>query len=238
MNPDIKELLEFKPESWRALQRIQKIKSSAESLQSSTDSYFAFNDEEQEVLRSLQNQEYLIDREMKPIIYLGLVDLLFAYSYDHRTTMGESTVESCWTICKLSGTLCAFDQFKSLKDVIICCLRRSITFPLYRAFELSLKVFEDVVVLLKLGRRAVLKAMIAFRQLTRSNEQMFLFDRIFITDYLIWLQSSCSDKILKSLASELHHFKFTKSLISDWDLENLEQESLIRKEQEENEGET
>ena len=41
---------------------------------------------------------------MKPL-YLGLVDLLFAYCYDHRTTEGEGNVESAWTMCKLSSTL-------------------------------------------------------------------------------------------------------------------------------------
>ncbi len=37
--------------------------------------------------------------------YLGLVDVLLACCYDDRTTQSEPTVESAWTVAKLSGTL-------------------------------------------------------------------------------------------------------------------------------------
>ena len=29
---------------------------------------------------------------MKRTLYLGLVDIIFAFAYDHRTTLGESNV--------------------------------------------------------------------------------------------------------------------------------------------------
>lgn len=35
----------------------------------------------------------------------SLVDIVFCYAYDYRVTLGESTVESAWTIVKLSPTL-------------------------------------------------------------------------------------------------------------------------------------
>lgn len=37
----------------------------------------------------------------------GLLDLLYAYAYDARTTMCEPTVGSAWTIARLSG-LCSW----------------------------------------------------------------------------------------------------------------------------------
>lgn len=37
--------------------------------------------------------------------YLGLVDLIFAYSYNHRMFEGENSVESVWCIGKVSPTL-------------------------------------------------------------------------------------------------------------------------------------
>lgn len=40
---------------------------------------------------------------------LGLADILFAYAYDHRTTQGEPTVESGWTITVLSPLLSWLD---------------------------------------------------------------------------------------------------------------------------------
>ena len=34
----------------------------------------------------------LLDKAMKRTLYLGLVDIIFAFAYDHRTTLGESNV--------------------------------------------------------------------------------------------------------------------------------------------------
>jgi len=42
-------------------------------------------------------------------IYLGLVDLLFAYSYNHRFTEGENNIESAWTIGKISPTISSLE---------------------------------------------------------------------------------------------------------------------------------
>lgn len=59
---------------------------------------------------------------------------------------------------------------------------------------------------------------------------MYLIDRVYITDYCIWIQKA-SDKQLKSLASELNHFEFQREL-SDWELEDLEKAAKERKEEE------
>lgn len=59
------------------------------------------------LFRRLANREYLIPagglEERK--VLLGLADVLFAYAYDHRTTGGEPTVESGWTVAVLSPLL-------------------------------------------------------------------------------------------------------------------------------------
>jgi protein SHQ1 len=226
MNEEIPRLLQFTPESWKALSRIQTAKLEAkkegEQIQVQ-DPYLDITPEESEKLVQLPNKSYLVDEEMKPRLYLGLVDILFAFCYNHRTTEGESTVESAWTICKLSGTLSALDTYASLQDVLVSCLRRSLCFPLYRTFALFQKVVQDVVVLLKLGKRAILKAFLEIKMVLEVNETMYLMDRIFITDYCIWIQKA-SEKHIKSLASELHHYKTTKAM-SGWDLEEWEQQA-------------
>jgi protein SHQ1 len=226
MNKEIPKLIEFRPLSWKALGRVQKSK---DNLQQ--DIFFTFNEQEQEQLQKLVNKKHFIDNEMKPKLYLGLVDILFAYCYNHRTTEGEDTVESAWTICKLSGTLSSFDTFHSVLDVIQCCIRRSLIYPLYRSFELAQKVVQDVVVLLKLGKRAILKALIQIKTLFSVHDYMYLMDRIYITDYCVWIQSA-SDKQFKSLASELHHMEIPKS-ITGWDLEMLEEAAFKLKQEEE-----
>lgn len=47
-----------------------------------------------------------MNKEERKTAWLSLVDILYAFSYDFRTTLGENTVESAWTINKLSATLC------------------------------------------------------------------------------------------------------------------------------------
>eukprot|EP00842_Homolaphlyctis_polyrhiza_P005828 jgi/Hompol1/6246/HPOL_002240-RA len=227
---EIQRLIKYKPESWKALKRIQTHAEAIQQQQQSNeiltaDPYLEFNAKEQDQLRQLSNRRFLvkdlIDPPMEQALFLGLVDIMFGYCYNVRTTEGEDTVESPWTLCKLSGTLSAFDIFSSLSDVVVCCLRRSLAYPLYRNFALSQRVMEDVVVMLKLGRRAILKALLHTKRLLERDEITFVLDRIWITDYCVWIQHA-SDRRLRSLASQLHHFQISREL-TGWPLGELEE---------------
>ena len=136
---------------------------------------------------------------------MSLLDILFAYSYNERVTEGENTVESGWTICKLSGTLCAFNSFETLEQVGICCFRRALCFPLYRNYELASLVWKDMVILLKLGKRAILKALLKIKSVLAVQDQLYILDRIYITDYCVWIQSA-SDSVIAQLASKANHY--------------------------------
>jgi hypothetical protein len=52
---------------------------------------------------------HLLEETEMRVALLGLVDIMFAYAYNNRVTEGENTVESTWTIRKLSSTLSWFD---------------------------------------------------------------------------------------------------------------------------------
>jgi len=67
-----------------------------------------FSEAEIDLLKELPNKEYLLDAEDIKKLSLNLIDILYASCYNHRTTLGENTVESSWTINKLSSTLCWF----------------------------------------------------------------------------------------------------------------------------------
>lgn len=79
---------------------------------------------------------------------LSLLDILLAYQYDVRSTLGEETVESGWTVAKLSPTLQTHLKWTggdgAVKRVVIEFIRRVLTFPLYRSWELALQVVIDV----------------------------------------------------------------------------------------------
>ena len=76
-----------------------------------------------------------IDEQQQQSLLLGLLDILFAYVYDHLTTDGDPSIESSWTLCTLSCTLSwleSFDQTDVLRDVIRFSSRRSLIYPYIR----------------------------------------------------------------------------------------------------------
>lgn len=78
----------------------------------------AFNTTEVDVLKELPNKEYLLNSEEVQSLCLNLVDILFANCYNHRTTLGENTTESSWTINKLSSTLSWFQVRLSISEAL------------------------------------------------------------------------------------------------------------------------
>jgi protein SHQ1 len=77
-----------------------------------------YSEEETKMLDelSLKDLSQSNDDTMKQIHY-QLVDILFCYCYNVRSTEGENTVESDWTISKLSATL-TFLQVKFLHGTL------------------------------------------------------------------------------------------------------------------------
>ncbi|XP_060574596.1 protein SHQ1 homolog [Ruditapes philippinarum] len=155
-------------------------------------------EDEKEVMRKLPRKEYILDVTEETGVYLGLVDILYAYCYNHRTTEGENNCESGWTICKISSTLSWLEVFSSLEDVVRSCFRRSICYPLYRQWKLNQSVLKDVVTILQLGRRSVLKVLLEIRGILMDQDCRYVLNDLYITDYCVWIQSA-SEKKLQSL---------------------------------------
>lgn len=123
--------------------------------------------EEQEELAGLTNREFLPfeSPEETKAVALGLLDLLLAFAYDHRTTGGEPTVETCWTLATLSPALCWLETYyprheedegegddcapipppppPSAASVIRSFYRRSLTYPYLRVWKLSARCVAD-----------------------------------------------------------------------------------------------
>lgn len=101
---------EFNPEHYLAdffqtdsIDPLISFKSTAETIKDE------WSEEDLNCLKNFANKEYLMDHDTLQLTYLGLVDILLSYCYDSRTTMADPTVESAWTIAKLSGTLSWFE---------------------------------------------------------------------------------------------------------------------------------
>lgn len=71
------------------------------------------NEVDKEDLLKLPRKEHLLDKGSRSIVYLGLVDILYSWCYNHRITLGENCPESAWNIAKLSATLSWLDVSNS-----------------------------------------------------------------------------------------------------------------------------
>ena len=162
----------------------------------------------------------LIEDE-RPLL-LGILDILFAYCYNHRTSEGENTVESTWTIWKLSSTLSCLETFSNPRETMIASVRRSLAYPLYRNWKLSTAVLKDVIALLRLGKLMIVKVFLEMYQMFERDELRFYVNSLYIQDYCLWIQQ-LSDTKISALGSELRSLELAKGDVG-WQLEQLEKE--------------
>ncbi|KAK7111466.1 protein SHQ1 homolog [Littorina saxatilis] len=189
------------------------------------------SEEEKDKLLKLPKKKHLIDADVLPTVYLGLVDIVFAYAYNHRVLYGESNTESGWTIAKLAATLSWFESFTSLQDVVVSCVRRALAYPLHRNWQLCEKVLEDVQTLFAGGKKPLLKCLLDVHAALIVSDPHYIFNDLYITDYCVWIQSAKSKKI-QSLADALKATVVAKSDVG-FELEELENAAaLVVKEQE------
>ncbi|KAJ2487215.1 hypothetical protein IWW37_005337 [Coemansia sp. RSA 2050] len=198
-------------------------------LSEAVEAWAEFTDKESAAMLDLPRKTHLVSDHQS--IYLGLVDILFAYSLDHRINLGDSTVESPWTIGAVSSTLSTLEQFSALRPTIVACFRRALAYPLYRNWDLCEKVLEDVYVLFKLGLRAILKVLLDIKLMFDHHDAYYVYSKLYLDDYCVWLQTSATDKAIKSLAHKLHHFELEKDELG-WHLEDFEDLALQTSESE------
>ncbi|XP_063234378.1 protein SHQ1 homolog isoform X2 [Bacillus rossius redtenbacheri] len=179
-----------------------------------------FSAAELDVLKELHNREYLLDKEVLHQVYLGLVDIIAAYCYNHRTTLGEDTSESAWTINKLSSTLSWLQSFGTAQDVAEAFVRRALCYPLHRHWELALRVLEDARCVLRLGKKQLLRCLLGVRALFVASEPRYILNQLYVEDYCVWVQHASLHR-LQSLAEALGKVTLDKSAM-DLDLPELE----------------
>lgn len=95
-----------------------------------------------------------------------------------------------------------------------------------------MKVLQDVYVILKLGRRGILRALLTVKGVLDHDDVYYVYSKIFLEDYCVWIQGA-SEKVIRTLAHEVHHFQPNKSEL-EWHLEELE--TLAKEAPEEDNG--
>ena len=179
----------------------------------------AWTEEERERLQRLPRVELMVDAPKREL--LGLVDMLFGWAYDCRITEGEHTVESGWTISRLSATLSHLVEHRGLKEAAVACMRRALAYPLLRHWDLAAAVLADVAELLRLGRRAVLRCLLDMQSVFERDESRHVLNAIYITDYCVWVQS-VEDGVFVRLGESLAGLEMERAS-TGWPLAAIEE---------------
>jgi len=154
-----------------------------------------FTAEESHLLATLPPQSNIpiqLSAEQKRSAFLSLTDILFAYVYDHRTTDGDPTVESSWTVMILSPSLSWLENYNppydTISDIIRWNIRRSLIYPYLRSYALAIKLANDVCQIIKCGRRTIIRCLLQLHQIMEKSETHYLFNKLYIGPLLGWIQ--------------------------------------------------
>jgi len=157
---------------------------------------------------------------------LVTADILFAYCYDQRLTGGEGNVESAFNISRLSAALSWGDVFEEGEEqnVMRAAVRRSLCYPYLRVWKLSRKVLADVVKIMLLGKRFVVRALLDTRRVFESSEQgHYLLNKIYLNDLCAWAQGPDMEDVFKAAGRRFNSAKSSLEKGSiGFDLEVLE----------------
>lgn len=190
----------------------------------------SFSEEEKYQLRKFVNKSYLLGKRAHRQVYYSLIDILLAYCYETRVTEGEKNVESAWNIRKLSPTLCWFETWTNVHEILVSFGRRVLCYPLYRHFKLVTKACRDTIKLLQLGKSAVLKCLLDIHKIFQESDPAYILNDLYISDYCVWIQKAKSKK-LAALAEALKEVSLTKAQLG-LELEELEAAALLVQEEE------
>ena len=161
-----------------------------------------FTPEESHLLATLPSQvnnNAKLSAEQRRTLLLSLTDVLFAYAYDHRTTGAEPTVESSWTVMILSPSLSWLENYNSpydtLEEVLQWSLRRSLIYPYLRSYTLARKVVDDVSLIVKGGRRIVIRCLLQLHRVMEKSESHYLFNKLYIDPLIGWMQQAEENEV-------------------------------------------
>jgi len=157
-----------------------------------------------------------IQPQQSQSLVAGLLDILFAYVYDHLLTSGDPTVESSWTVTTLSCSLSWLQDYSdtpSLSKVMEYSMRRSLIYPYLRNYSFSVFCWKQVACIVRNGRRCVVRCLLQIRSILEKSESHYLGNRLYIDPYLAWIQRNVkSDEPLLDISLQVENITGGTSL--------------------------
>ncbi|CAN3376615.1 hypothetical protein DIURU_002637 [Diutina rugosa] len=168
-----------------------------------------FTEKEQELMMKLPRKTYLVDN-VTPI--WGFVcSFLFGYFYELRGQQGDLSVESAWTVGKLTPQIADLDSQLVVDNnadffeaVVITGIRRALSYPYHRNYDMAMRAWQDVNATLSGGKRLLIRVLLAAKELFRFHDVYYIYDKIWMDDVCTWLISDqVKDVTLDALAVEI-----------------------------------
>ncbi len=214
----IKELLKFTPSIVK--QYLQWYK---DSTNPNLVMPIEFTDEEQKQMQdNLPKKPYLVE-DIKPL-YVTILSVLFSYVFEQIENEGTHTTESAWTMGKLCPQISFLDQqlkqvnelqdgmkeiskvnkdSSLIKIAIITGIRRALSYPLHRNYDLAMKAWTFVYYILRGGKRLVIRALLDIHETFRFHDVYYVYDKVLLDDLTAWFISQGRENVLRSLALEM-----------------------------------
>eukprot|EP00092_Neocalanus_flemingeri_P037265 GFUD01040586.1.p1 GENE.GFUD01040586.1~~GFUD01040586.1.p1 ORF type:complete len:480 (+),score=203.74 GFUD01040586.1:44-1483(+) len=195
----------------------------------------SFTTSEQDQLLSIPPKQLLVTPSLLPSVHLGLADLLYGHSYTARV-LGLDCVETGWCCAKLSSSLSCLARFTSPRQLVVTGIRRALCYPLYRHWDIAIATWRDVVLLLKLGKVAILKSLLSIMPALNSTPGHYIFNQLYVSDYTAWVQT-VPEAHMVSLAGAIDRVldRVTKEEVG-FDLPELEEAARLTIQEEDEEG--
>lgn len=214
----IKGLLKFTPSIVK--QYLQWYK---ESLNSDLVMPVDFTDKEQKQMQeNIPKKTYLVD-DIRPL-YVTILNVIFSYMFEQIENEGTHTTESSWTMGKLCPQISFLDQQLKqtnetqdglhevssenkepsiIRVAIITGIRRALSYPLHRNYDLAMKAWTFVYYILRGGKRLIIRALLDVHETFRFHDVYYVYDKILLGDLTAWFISQGSENVIRSLALEM-----------------------------------
>ena len=118
------------------------------------------------------------------------VDLLCAFVFDYLTTLGDGSVESVWTVTRLSPSLSFLDAPRNVYEALVGFSRRVFIYPYIRHWALVHRVARDVGIILLSGPQSVIKALLGLKHTLDNTEHHHTLTKLFVNPLIGYL-SGC-----------------------------------------------
>ncbi|ELP90509.1 hypothetical protein EIN_018680 [Entamoeba invadens IP1] len=160
-------------------------------------------DEEKDEANKTPHLDVAVEDGEQKQLFRDLFQIVFGFVYD-QIVMGDTTVESAWTIATLAPVLSYLDEIETAHEVVSACVRRGVTYPLVRNYDLAKKAIEETLSIFEGGKSTLVRMVLRIHRIFKLDELKHYLCFIFLDEFTVWAPKS-SDDIRFEVTKELRN---------------------------------